>query len=116
MASAAEQLASAVGAPFLRVDFFVGDPKWGIRLNEVAYGSGALLKRTSDKGGMILVDDAHATAQILREGMAQCNVKLPAEAFLGRLGARGSTYEGMSVESIDCETSPSDSIKVLRSG
>jgi hypothetical protein len=64
---------------------------------------------------MILVDDAHATAQILREGMAQCNVKLPAVDFLERLGAKGSTYESLSVEPMDCDNSLSDSVRMLRS-
>jgi hypothetical protein len=98
MAKVAEQLATAVGAPFLRTDFFIGDPKWGVRVNEVAYGSGTLHKRPSKKGGMLLVDDAHAMAQILREGMAQCQTKQPAEQFLRDLGVRGSTYQDLSVD------------------
>jgi len=103
MASAAEQLAVAVGAPFLRVDFFVGDPKWGVRLNEVAYGSGTLHRRPSNKGGMLLVDDSHAMAQILREGMSACQTKLSAEEFLEPLGVKGSTYADMTVDVVAAE-------------
>eukprot|EP00439_Symbiodinium_sp_Y106_P026737 s6240_g3.t1 len=45
MSAAAENIATAVGAPFLRSDFFVGSEEWGVRLNEVAYGSGVDYKR-----------------------------------------------------------------------
>lgn len=97
MAAASERLAAAVGAPFLRADFFVGDPKWGLRLNEVAYGSGTLHKRPSTSGGFILVDDSHAMAQILREGMSQCKLRAPAAEFLAPLGVTGSVYSEVSV-------------------
>lgn len=100
MAKAAEELATAVGAPFLRTDFFVGDPKWGVRLNEVAYGSGCLHRRFSNKGGKLLVDDAQAMAQILREGMAECKEKLPARRFLDQLGVHGSKYEDLTVNKV----------------
>lgn len=103
MAATAEHLAAVVGAPFLRVDFFVGSPQWGVRLNEVAYGSGTQHRRPSDAGGMLLVDDAPAMAQILREGMAQCTERLPAEDFLSRLGARGSNYAELTVEKLPAE-------------
>lgn len=103
MARSAERVASAVGAPFLRVDFFVGDSKWGVRLNEVAYGSGTLHRRPSDKGGLLLVDDAHAMAQILRQGMAKCQTKLPADQFLAPLGVSGDTYESLSVQELPAE-------------
>jgi hypothetical protein len=111
MASAAERLATAVGAPFLRVDFFVGDAKWGVRLNEVAYGSGTLHKRPSLNGGLMLVDDSHSMAQILREGMAECQSKQPAAEFLTPLGVKGSTYADVTVgraSSEHCLRLPSD--------
>merc|ERR1711959_802007 len=92
MARAAECVATAVGAPFLRVDFFVGDPRWGVRLNEVAYGSGTMHKRPSNSGGPFLVDDSTAMAQILREGMVECTNKRAAEKFLAPLGVQGSSY------------------------
>jgi hypothetical protein len=100
MAKTAEQLATAVGAPFLRTDFFVGDPKWGVRLNEVAYGSGCLHCRHSNKGDTHLVDDAHAMAQILREGITECKKKLPAQRFLAELGVEGSKYEDLIVNKV----------------
>mmetsp|Transcript_17128 Transcript_17128/g.30662 ORF Transcript_17128/g.30662 Transcript_17128/m.30662 type:complete len:941 (-) Transcript_17128:244-3066(-) len=115
MAATAEHLATVVGAPFLRVDFFVGSPQWGVRLNEVAYGSGTQHRRPSEAGGMLLVDDAPAMAQILREGMAQCTERLPAEQFLSRLGARGSNYAELSVEKLPAEerlTMPEGTLQV----
>lgn len=112
MALAAERVATAVGAPFLRVDFFVGDPKWGVRLNEVAYGSGTLHKRPSNNGGVLLVDDSHAMAQILREGMEECNAKQPAEDFLSTLGVRGSTYADLAVDRLPLDTLPPETFTV----
>jgi hypothetical protein len=72
MAAAAESLAVAVGAPFLRADFFVGSSEFGVRLNEVAYGCGADYRNLV--GGRI-VDDAPAIARILREGMSCCQTR-----------------------------------------
>eukprot|EP00401_Gymnodinium_catenatum_P076409 CAMPEP_0117491466 /NCGR_PEP_ID=MMETSP0784-20121206/18082_1 /TAXON_ID=39447 /ORGANISM="" /LENGTH=597 /DNA_ID=CAMNT_0005286259 /DNA_START=16 /DNA_END=1807 /DNA_ORIENTATION=+ len=99
IAAAAEALAVAVGAPFLRVDFFVGDPTWGLRLNEVAYGCGVDYRnRVPDDWEGKIVDDAPAIAHILQEGMAQCKRLSPARHFLSRLGVRGCSYETMTVE------------------
>lgn len=78
----AEALAVAVGAPFLRSDFFIGSAQWGLRLNEVAYGCGVDYRNRTDEGR--IVDDAPAIARILQEGMAQCRTKRPAEHFLTR--------------------------------
>eukprot|EP00927_Polykrikos_kofoidii_P066256 TRINITY_DN61888_c0_g1_i1.p1 TRINITY_DN61888_c0_g1~~TRINITY_DN61888_c0_g1_i1.p1 ORF type:complete len:1589 (+),score=254.33 TRINITY_DN61888_c0_g1_i1:156-4922(+) len=101
MAAAAEALATAVGAPFLRADFFVGSSEWGTRLNEVAYGCGAdyrnLVASHSTPGGSRIVDDAPAIARILREGYRQCRSRHPPEWFLSRLGVRGQSYAEMSV-------------------
>jgi len=90
MALAAEAIATAVGAPFLRSDFFVGSNDWGVRLNEVAYGSGVDYKRRPTVGAE-LADDGPAIARILQDGNALCK-KHPPEQFLSRLGAVGSSY------------------------
>eukprot|EP00435_Cladocopium_sp_Y103_P028047 s3419_g7.t1 len=103
MCTAAEAIATAVGAPFLRSDFFVGDSRWGVRLNEVAYGSGVDYRRRKEKnstskqtkggswqGG--LVDDGPAIAEILQEGFKVCQRQPPAD-FLRTLGAKNAIYE-----------------------
>eukprot|EP00927_Polykrikos_kofoidii_P045031 TRINITY_DN3889_c0_g1_i1.p1 TRINITY_DN3889_c0_g1~~TRINITY_DN3889_c0_g1_i1.p1 ORF type:complete len:729 (+),score=92.09 TRINITY_DN3889_c0_g1_i1:78-2264(+) len=111
MGVAAEKVARAVGAPFLRCDFFVGCPKWGIRLNEVAYGCGAdyrtsLHHLANDRGTQApslkgtqcrvlsrnSIDDSGAVARILQEGMSRCEVKRAPDFFLERLGVCGHTY------------------------
>eukprot|EP00427_Karlodinium_veneficum_P040313 CAMPEP_0169291190 /NCGR_PEP_ID=MMETSP1016-20121227/62102_1 /TAXON_ID=342587 /ORGANISM="Karlodinium micrum, Strain CCMP2283" /LENGTH=524 /DNA_ID=CAMNT_0009381753 /DNA_START=38 /DNA_END=1612 /DNA_ORIENTATION=- len=97
MADLAEAIAASVGAPFLRSDFFVGCPTWGVRLNEVAYGSGIEYMNRSDDPACLMVDDSVAISQILREGMAQCQRRLPAQHFLQKLGVRGHSYFDMSV-------------------
>mmetsp|Transcript_20193 Transcript_20193/g.47085 ORF Transcript_20193/g.47085 Transcript_20193/m.47085 type:complete len:897 (+) Transcript_20193:73-2763(+) len=105
MALAAEALTTAIGAPCLRVDFFVGSPRWGVRLNEVAYGS-TVEHRRFPKGankldecqGARLLDDSPAIAQILQQGMKQCKRALPRKYFLQRLGVEGDTYAEMHVE------------------
>merc|ERR1712157_172705 len=94
MASAAEGIATAVGAPFLRSDFFVGSDKYGVRLNEVAYGSGLDVKQKS-VGSPRLVDDGPMLAAILQEGMKLCSREVP-EHFLSKLGVAGRTYEEMT--------------------
>eukprot|EP00929_Paragymnodinium_shiwhaense_P118630 TRINITY_DN90543_c0_g1_i1.p1 TRINITY_DN90543_c0_g1~~TRINITY_DN90543_c0_g1_i1.p1 ORF type:complete len:644 (-),score=130.40 TRINITY_DN90543_c0_g1_i1:58-1989(-) len=96
MAAAAEEIAKAVGAPFLRSDFFIGSQTWGVRLNEVAYGSGADLRRRPE-GSDKLVDDGPFVAQILQEGMQLCKLQRPSY-FLSKLGVEGSTYETMRVQ------------------
>lgn len=90
MARAAEAIAIAVGAPFLRSDFFVGSTDWGVRLNEVAYGSGVDYKRRP-KVGVDLADDGPAIARILQAGNAVCKKHAP-DRFLSRLGVVGSSY------------------------
>jgi len=102
MSAAAENIATAVGAPFLRSDFFVGSEEWGVRLNEVAYGSGVDYKRRlpggtskQTRGGTWvagLVDDGPAIAEIIQEGFRLCQRRPPAE-FLKVLGARTALYE-----------------------
>eukprot|EP00440_Ansanella_granifera_P007726 gb/GFBE01008358.1/.p1 GENE.gb/GFBE01008358.1/~~gb/GFBE01008358.1/.p1 ORF type:complete len:610 (+),score=114.03 gb/GFBE01008358.1/:1-1830(+) len=102
MAAAGEAIAAAVGAPFLRSDFFVGSSKWGVRLNEVAYGSGVDYKRRLRGGSSQftaggtwhggLVDDGPAIAEILQEGFRICQRKPPAH-FLRMLGAKNAVYE-----------------------
>lgn len=96
MAAAAETIATAVGAPFLRSDFFVGSEKWGVRLNEVAYGSGCDCKRRA-AGTNSLIDDGPAIAQILQEGFKVCKQRTAPEGFLSELGAQGSTYADLEV-------------------
>jgi len=83
IAATAEAIATAVGAPFLRTDFFVGSPEWGIRLNEVAYGCGCDYRALVDGGR--LVDDAPAIAQILQQGIKRCQTRHPPQHFLARL-------------------------------
>merc|ERR1712224_239255 len=48
MARAAENIARATGAPFLESHFFVGNTKWGIRLNKVTCCSNMELRRVAD--------------------------------------------------------------------
>lgn len=97
MAAMAEYVATMVGAPFLRVDFFVGSPRWGVRLNEVAYGSGIEFCRRSTQGKPGLVNDSGCIAEIIQRGMVVCKTRHPAPTFLGRLGFTGQRYEDMSV-------------------
>lgn len=93
----AETLATAVGAPFLRADFFVGSAHWGARLNEVAYGCGVDYRAIAQDGTGRAVDDAQAIAEILRQGLEACSQRLPASHFLSSLGASGHSYEDMVV-------------------
>eukprot|EP00441_Pelagodinium_beii_P020769 CAMPEP_0197658400 /NCGR_PEP_ID=MMETSP1338-20131121/45216_1 /TAXON_ID=43686 ORGANISM="Pelagodinium beii, Strain RCC1491" /NCGR_SAMPLE_ID=MMETSP1338 /ASSEMBLY_ACC=CAM_ASM_000754 /LENGTH=658 /DNA_ID=CAMNT_0043234985 /DNA_START=118 /DNA_END=2094 /DNA_ORIENTATION=- len=100
MSQAAEAIATAVGAPFLRVDFFVGSSKWGVRMNEVAYGSGVDYKRRSSASTCqpngsftgALIDDGPAIAEMIQEGFTLCQRKPPAH-FLRMLGAKNAVYE-----------------------
>eukprot|EP00929_Paragymnodinium_shiwhaense_P029816 TRINITY_DN17015_c0_g1_i1.p1 TRINITY_DN17015_c0_g1~~TRINITY_DN17015_c0_g1_i1.p1 ORF type:complete len:624 (+),score=134.51 TRINITY_DN17015_c0_g1_i1:71-1942(+) len=99
MAAAAEGIATAVGAPFLRCDFFVGSEKWGVRLNEVAYGSGTDYKQRAD-GYPALVDDGPSVAHILREGMSACYKRYKPDYFLEKLGTTGQAYEMLQVQEL----------------
>merc|ERR1712190_529355 len=92
IANIAESVATAFGAPFLRTDFFVGCPKWGVRLNEVAYGCGCDYRNLAADFTGRIVDDAPSVAHILQEGMSQCRRRRPAEHFLSKLGVRGPSY------------------------
>lgn len=98
--STAESIAVAFGAPFLRADFFVGDPRWGVRLNEVAYGCGCDYRNLAGDGSGLMVDDGPALAQILQEGLSQCRKRRTPDHFLSRLGAQGRTYYDMTVRSL----------------
>lgn len=91
IAATAEAIAVAVGAPFLRSDFFVGSPTWGVRLNEVAYGCGCDYRNLTPDGSRI-VDDGPTVAQILQEGLRYCRKRASPEYFLSRLGVRGHSY------------------------
>lgn len=106
MADLAEVIANAVGAPFLRSDFFIGSPEWGVRLNEVAYGSGIEYMNFSGSPSRSVVDDSTAIAQILREGYLQCQRRSPSQHFLCKLGVRGSCYADMSVVPISPSLRP----------
>lgn len=98
IAALAETLAIALGTPFLRADFFVGSSKWGIRLNEVAYGCGLEYRNlVKDGNTQKVIDDKPAMAEILRQGMALCHRRLPPQHFLQMLGVQGSTYEDTAV-------------------
>lgn len=101
-AAAAEALAQAVGAPFLRSDFFAGSETWGVRMNEVAYCSGLDYRQVPRRGGE-QVDDGPSIAAILQQGSQLCRRRAPPECFLSRLGAEGSTYESMVVEELPPE-------------
>jgi len=92
MAKIAERIATAIGTPFLRSDFFVGSSKWGLRLNEVAYGSNIEMRRRLAPGLSGYADDSAAIAQNLQEGYKHCR-KQPPSHFLSRLGAEGTSYE-----------------------
>eukprot|EP00929_Paragymnodinium_shiwhaense_P096077 TRINITY_DN5755_c0_g1_i1.p1 TRINITY_DN5755_c0_g1~~TRINITY_DN5755_c0_g1_i1.p1 ORF type:complete len:697 (-),score=139.60 TRINITY_DN5755_c0_g1_i1:59-2149(-) len=102
MSASAETIATAVGAPFLRSDFFIGSEKWGVRLNEVAYGSGTDYKQRP-VGSPCLVDDGPTIARILAEGYEQVPVqnRLGPDAFLRKLGADGVRYSQMVVSPVD---------------
>lgn len=101
MASAAEAIATAFGAPFLRADFFVGSADWGVRLNEVAYGCGVDYRALAEEpGSQRIVDDAPNIAKILKEGMLMCQSVRAPEHFLSKVGAEGTTYAGMTVRAI----------------
>eukprot|EP00928_Gymnodinium_smaydae_P056785 TRINITY_DN40111_c0_g1_i1.p1 TRINITY_DN40111_c0_g1~~TRINITY_DN40111_c0_g1_i1.p1 ORF type:complete len:728 (+),score=96.32 TRINITY_DN40111_c0_g1_i1:318-2186(+) len=101
IAAVTEHVATAVGAPFLRADFFMGSQTWGLRLNEVAYGSGLEHRRRADEDGTTdLVDDGPVVAQILREGMSVCSKSAPSEAFLSQLGVLGDKYEELQVRAL----------------
>jgi hypothetical protein len=106
MAATAEAIAVAFGAPFLRADFFVGSAQWGVRLNEVAYGCGCDYRTMAEDGTGRLLDDGPAIAQILQEGMACCQRRIPADGFLSRLGAHGRTYYDMRVDRLPLELRP----------
>jgi len=95
--STAESIATACGAPFLRADFFVGCPKWGVRLNEVAYGCGCDYRNLADDFSGRIVDDAPSIAHILQEGMSQCCTRRPAEHFLSKLGVSALSYAHSAV-------------------
>jgi hypothetical protein len=106
MVSHCEKLATAVGAPFLRADFFVGNSKWGVRLNEIAYGCGCDYRnRGADENGRIF-DDGPAMARILQEGMALCQERLPPSEFLPKLGVDGDTYAEMTVQPLKSPLPP----------
>mmetsp|Transcript_13178 Transcript_13178/g.23779 ORF Transcript_13178/g.23779 Transcript_13178/m.23779 type:complete len:582 (-) Transcript_13178:161-1906(-) len=92
IAATAEAIATAVGAPFLRTDFFVGSPTWGVRLNEIAYGCGCDYRNLAADGSGRMVDDGPTVAQILQEGLRYCRRRFPSEYFLSRLGVRGHAY------------------------
>jgi hypothetical protein len=93
MAATTEALAQAIGAPWMRVDFFVGSSRWGVRLNEVAYGCGCDYRNRMPDG--CVIDDAPAMASIIQEGYAQGPRRQSPESFLAPLGAQGSSYENM---------------------
>jgi len=95
MAACAEAIAVAVGAPFLRSDFFVGSPRWGVRLNEVAYGCGVEYRNRTEEGRVI--DDAPAIARILQDGFAQCRKRYASEHFFKRFGVNGHSYADMMI-------------------
>jgi len=98
MAVTAEAVAGAFGAPFLRIDFFVGNPRWGIRLNEVAYGCGCDYRNITEDG--IVYNDAQAVAQIIAEGMRVSRQSYPPEHFLAKLGMFGPTYGQSSISKL----------------
>eukprot|EP00929_Paragymnodinium_shiwhaense_P006827 TRINITY_DN110792_c0_g1_i1.p1 TRINITY_DN110792_c0_g1~~TRINITY_DN110792_c0_g1_i1.p1 ORF type:complete len:1199 (+),score=198.51 TRINITY_DN110792_c0_g1_i1:150-3746(+) len=107
-AIAAEALATAVGAPFLRADFFVGSAEWGVRLNEVAYGCGAEYRNmVPDGSSNRVVDDSLAIGYILLEGYRRCRRRAPPEHFLSRLGATGFSYADLTVREIPASLRPS---------
>merc|ERR1712107_374892 len=69
---------------------------WGVRLNEIAYGSGTDY-RQQPKGFPTLVDDGPTIAWILQEGFKRCRHRYYADYFLSKLGAFGHRYETLKV-------------------
>lgn len=119
MSKAAERISTALGTPFLRSDFFVGSPKWGIRLNEVAYGSNIEMRRFANNFSGY-TDDSAAIAQILQDGHKRCT-RQPPDYFLSRLGAEGQSYDpawwkfwscapGMQISQLSTVTGPYESL------
>lgn len=107
MAALTERLAVALGTPFLRADFFVGSPKWGVRLNEVAYGCGLEYRKLlSEEGNERVVDDKVAMVEILRQGMAKCSARFPAVDFLQMLGVQGAEYADSAVNPLKTPLTP----------
>jgi hypothetical protein len=105
MSNWTERIAVSVGAPFLRADFFVGSANFGVRLNEVAYGSGvAYRRRQVDTEG--LVDDAAVISQILQEGYKVCEKVSGPESFLRPLGVQGDAYEAIVSQPVAHGASP----------
>merc|ERR1712023_232560 len=51
-----EMLAQYFGAPWLRVDFFIGSDTYGLRVNELAYGSGLPYPLLDDDLAKIMVE------------------------------------------------------------
>jgi hypothetical protein len=98
MAATTEALAQAIGAPWMRVDFFVGSSRWGVRLNEVAYGCGCDYRNRMPDG--CVIDDAPAMASIIQEGYAQGPKSKSPESFLVPLGTQGSSYENMETSRV----------------
>jgi len=101
MAATTGRIAAAVGAPFLRADFFLGSSAFGVRLNEVAYGSGIEYRR-SEQGSDELVNDSAVLAQILQAGFDVCETASPPGTFLGPLGVSGESYKDMVVHRRIC--------------
>jgi len=96
IAATAESLATEVGSPFLRADFFVGSERWGIRLNDVACGdalNNSLLELSDESSNSHALAIAHA----IRDGHSLCQRRFPPEHFLSRLGVRGGCYKDMVV-------------------
>lgn len=106
LATAAEKVAVAVGAPFLRSDFFIGSDEFGVRLNETAYGSNIQYRRQNTVGNVGLLDDAPVVAQVLHEGMPLCSARFPAKHFLSQLGFSGSCYRDAIVLDLKSENRP----------
>lgn len=97
MAKHAEAVAKGLGAPFLRGDFFLGSPTWGVRLNEVAYTSSIPYQNLLQDGARLFVDDAPAIARILQEGFRLCRKRAGASHFLSSLGVQGTSYPAATV-------------------
>jgi hypothetical protein len=113
MVALAETVAVAVGAPLLRADFFAGSERWGVRLNDVVYGSAIDYMTLADD--VELTEDMHDIVQILQQGHLLCRRHLAPEHFLSQLGVRGHSYSDMNIAEAEPMASVEDMASTMAS-
>jgi len=91
-----EMLAQYFGAPWLRVDFFIGSDTYGLRVNELAYGSGLPYPLLDDDLAKIMVEG-------FRDGKF---VNKSRDLFLDEMGCRLANHTQLN--SVECEKADFD--------